>query len=54
MTINLKIESSLQVSLEYHLKKLAAVLERSIAHNFLMNYKHTEWIEKTFKFYLTN
>jgi len=50
-----EIESCLQVTPEWHLKKkLAAVLERSTAYNFLLNYKYSERVGGTFKFYLAN
>lgn len=50
-----EIESSLQVTPEWHLKKkLAAVLERSTAYNFLLNYKYSERVGAVYKFYLNN
>jgi len=50
-----EIESCLQVTQEWHLKKkLAAVLERSTAYNFLLNYQYSERVGDVYKFYLAN
>lgn len=48
-----EIESSLQISPEWHLKKkLAAVLRRDIAYKILLNYQRSEKTGRIFKIYL--